>query len=74
MNNHMIFIVIPRDRFAKTRMRLAKDSGKKEVLNAKLPVFYTDDNSKVIFTNIDRANEYAESKGRIARFIEWRRK
>ena len=66
----MIFIVIPRDRFPKTRLQLAKDSGKKEVLNAKLSVFYADENSKVIFTNPDLADAYAHAHGRIARFVE----
>jgi hypothetical protein len=65
----MVFIVVPAGKYPKTRKQLAKDSGKKDVLNMSLPVFYTDEDSHILFTDLAHANAYALSKYRGARFI-----
>jgi hypothetical protein len=66
---HMIFVVIPKGKFPKTRMQLAKDSGKKSVLDMSLPVFYADEDSRILFTDPERASAYALSKYKGARFV-----
>jgi hypothetical protein len=67
---HMIFIVIPAGKFPKTRMQLAKDSKKKLILNMSVPVFYADEDSRIVFTSPESASEYAHSKRKSARFVE----
>jgi hypothetical protein len=66
----MVFVLIPAGKFPKTRKQLAKDSGKKAVTNMSLPVFYADEDSKVIFTDLAYVDAYARSKKRKAVFVE----
>jgi predicted dinucleotide-binding enzyme len=67
---HMIFIVIPSGKFPKTRKQLAKDSGNKQVMNMSLPVFYADEDSRLVYTDIKTAELIAARQGKFARFVE----
>jgi hypothetical protein len=74
MKNPMVFIAIPKQKYPKTRLQLAKDSGKKELTNMNKPVFYADKDSRIVFTKVDDAKEYALSHNAAPAFVEAGRK
>jgi hypothetical protein len=67
---HMIFIVIPAGKFPKTRKQLAKDTGKKSLVNMELTVFYADEDSRTTFTSLDVLEAYCRLKHVTPRFVE----
>jgi hypothetical protein len=69
-NKHMIFVVIPAGKFPKTRKQLAKDTGKKAIMDIDTPVFYADADSRIAFTNLDTLEAFCRSKKVTPRFVE----
>ena len=67
---HMIFVVIPSGMYPKTRKQLAKDTGKKSIMDMDLTIFYADEDSRITFTNLDQLEAFCRSKKVTPRFIE----
>jgi hypothetical protein len=70
MNDAMVFVYIPPGKYPNTRAQLARDSGKKAVMNMKLPVIYPDEDSQSVFTDLAQVTLYARSKRKVPRFVE----
>ena len=69
-SKHMIFVVIPTGMFPKTRKQLAKDTGKKAIMDMDAPVFYADEDSRITFTNLGTLEAFCRSKKVTPRFVE----
>jgi hypothetical protein len=67
---HMIFIVIPKGKFPKTRKHLAKDTGNKSLMIMDNPVYYADEDSRLAYPSIMMAKICAAQHGKIPRFVE----
>jgi len=66
----MVFIIIPKGKFPKTRKQIANDSGKKGVTNMKMDIMYADEDSRIVFTDLDVLKAWCKLKKVIPLFVE----
>ena len=68
-NTRMIFIEIPEGKAQNARKQIAKASHKRSVLNMKKPVYFSDQDASIAFTDVNEAQIYAIKKRLLPRFV-----